>query len=75
MGQISTDHQNPLNKFLVGQNADGTQVAILKPPKLLRPADALLLAAWLVDAADPSPDLGSFKSMLYSVQGRVRRSG
>lgn len=58
-----------LNKFLVGRNSAGTQVTILqRPGNVITPSDALLLAAWLVEAADPSPDLHAFKSMLLSIR-------
>lgn len=65
----------PVNKFVVSRNCTGNMIAILKPPKaFVTRADALLLAALLVDAADDTCDLGAFKSVLRYVQAHHESS-
>lgn len=67
--ELLPDIAKPLNKFLVSRNCTGNMVAILRQPgELVSRADALLLAALLVEAADNTHDLGAFKSMLQHVQ-------
>lgn len=55
------------NKYMVG--VKGSDVVILNPPRVLTPADALLLAAWLVALAAPQADTEhGFSDVLEAVQ-------
>lgn len=67
--EILPDITKPLNKFLVSRNCTGSKVVIIRPPReMISVSDALLLAALLVEAADATPGLDAFKSVLQSVR-------
>ena len=57
----------PENKFLVGCN--GKRVLIQNMPiGPISKEDAMLLAAWLVAVADPSPDHDDFNAVLMQIE-------
>lgn len=66
--QTSLEGANPLNKFLVSRNSTGNRVVILRPPReFITCPDALLLAALLVRAGDPTKDTEKFKYVMNYV--------
>lgn len=66
--KVSIENTHPLNKFLVSRNCTGNRVVILRPPReFITCPDALLLAALLVRAGDPTEDTAKFKYVMNFV--------